>query len=99
MKTYIFLPPVKKPTGGITVLRQIADILHQSGREAFLVVRDKGSWRPEGLADSAPVLEWDDMRLTPSDIWLVPEGWIRSEERRVGKECASLCMCRWSPYH
>ena len=23
----------------------------------------------------------------------------RSEERRVGKECLSLCRSRWSPYH
>src|SRR3546814_7357120 len=30
-------------------------------------------------------------------------GWInttlRSEERRVGKECVSTCRSRWSPYH
>ena len=25
--------------------------------------------------------------------------WIRSEERRVGKECTSWCRSRWSPYH
>ena len=24
---------------------------------------------------------------------------IRSEERRVGKECAITCRSRWSPYH
>ena len=24
---------------------------------------------------------------------------FRSEERRVGKECASKCRSRWSPYH
>ena len=24
---------------------------------------------------------------------------IRSEERRVGKESATKCRCRWSPYH
>ena len=32
------------------------------------------------------------------------EGWqhidyTRSEERRVGKECTSVCRSRWSPYH
>src|SRR3546814_619857 len=26
-------------------------------------------------------------------------GRIRSEERRVGKECVSTCRSRWSPYH
>src|SRR3546814_6523079 len=24
---------------------------------------------------------------------------VRSEERRVGKECVSTCRARWSPYH
>ena len=33
-----------------------------------------------------------------------PEQWeiknnVRSEERRVGKECVSTCRSRWSPYH
>ena len=28
----------------------------------------------------------------------IAEG-VRSEERRVGKECASMCRSRWSPYH
>src|SRR3546814_9797552 len=26
-------------------------------------------------------------------------GGLRSEERRVGKECVSTCRFRWSPYH
>ena len=24
---------------------------------------------------------------------------LRSEERRVGKECSVVCRSRWSPYH
>ncbi|CAI3465260.1 hypothetical protein CIRMBP1231_02218 [Enterococcus cecorum] len=24
---------------------------------------------------------------------------VRSEERRVGKECWPVCRSRWSPYH
>src|SRR3546814_7084815 len=27
------------------------------------------------------------------------QGKMRSEERRVGKECVSTCRSRWSPYH
>src|SRR3546814_16392983 len=27
------------------------------------------------------------------------ERFLRSEERRVGKECCSTCRSRWSPYH
>ena len=30
---------------------------------------------------------------------LAGNGVARSEERRVGKECVSLCRSRWSPYH
>src|SRR3546814_18026927 len=29
----------------------------------------------------------------------VPTYAIRSEERRVGKECVSTCRSRWAPYH
>src|SRR3546814_1524018 len=28
-----------------------------------------------------------------------PHRSVRSEERRVGKECVSTCRSRWSPYH
>src|SRR3546814_8410265 len=28
-----------------------------------------------------------------------PQRVLRSEERRVGKECVSTCRSRWSPYH
>src|SRR3546814_20240501 len=30
--------------------------------------------------------------------WATPT-LVRSEERRVGKECVSTCRSRWSPYH
>src|SRR3546814_12762533 len=30
--------------------------------------------------------------------WFADEG-MRSEERRVGKECVSTCRSRWSPSH
>ena len=32
-------------------------------------------------------------------VWVVGAAVFRSEERRVGKECAGLCRSRWSPYH
>src|SRR3546814_11844332 len=28
-----------------------------------------------------------------------PYAFLRSKERRVGKECVSTCRSRWSPYH
>src|SRR6187431_1364633 len=41
-----------------------------------------------GRADTTTVKRPGSM-LTP----------LRSEERRVGKECGLLCRSRWSPYH
>ena len=40
-------------------------------------------------------LVWKAM-FTPDKMrrWM-----LRSEERRVGKECPSKCRSRWSPYH
>ena len=32
-------------------------------------------------------------------IVITDDGIRRSEERRVGKECAPMCRSRWSPYH
>src|SRR3546814_18272426 len=46
-----------------------------------------GPEQPEGVADSA-------------FIQTIPgRNFLRSEERRVGKECVSTCRSRWSPYH
>ena len=47
-----------------------------------------------------PAEEWADPQLAEytgefEEGAAVPVAWIRSEERRVGKECRS----RWSPYH
>ena len=39
----------------------------------------------------------DFLRAGMREVDLAAE--FRSEERRVGKECASMCRSRWSPYH
>ena len=48
-----------------------------------------------------------DLGATLADVQWVSNGYLlflgslllRSEERRVGKECVSTCRSRWSPYH
>ena len=37
-----------------------------------------------------------DVEAGSRSIYISP---VRSEERRVGKECLRLCRSRWSPYH
>src|SRR3546814_17446655 len=38
-------------------------------------------------------------RVAHSHLWRFTRTSVRSEERRVGKECVSTCRSRWSPYH
>ena len=45
------------------------------------------------IVQSAP-LEIKEINLLEQQI-----SEVRSEERRVGKECRRLCRSRWSPYH
>src|SRR3546814_14993001 len=44
--------------------------------------------------------QWDPKNQRP-ELWNIFNGRknMRSEERRVGKECVSTCRSRWSPYH
>ncbi|MGE4553611.1 MAG: glycosyltransferase family 1 protein [Desulfovibrionaceae bacterium] len=87
MRTFLFLPPVHQPTGGVAVVAQLARILRASGREAWLVLRQGGSWLPEGVTDAAPMLAWEDLALTPGDCWLVPEGWVNALAPGLNARC------------
>src|SRR3546814_9770051 len=54
-------------------------------------------------ADEAMVLEGSPSTGAGSSIppWSAAHPYVnlRSEERRVGKECVSTCRSRWSTYH
>ena len=44
----------------------------------------------------------DNQQLMKDRSWVAVDSvgaGVRSEERRVGKECVSTCRSRWSPYH
>src|SRR3546814_12878862 len=52
------------------------------------------------LARQQPTDFTEDRKTTNSGIENADRrAAIRSEERRVGKECVSTCRSRWSPYH
>src|SRR3546814_20221557 len=52
---------------------------------------------PRSRKFSLQEIEWFLKALVDEKRW-VQRG-MRSEERRVGKECVSTCRSRWSPYH
>src|SRR3546814_16157115 len=47
----------------------------------------------------AEIVEGADVFLGLSAGGILKPEMVRSEERRVGKECVSTCRSRWSPYH
>src|SRR3546814_12409265 len=65
----------------------------------------KGSVTPSICPRARPILSPDRPGLTPPRFIHPPNKpyarrlMLRSEERRVGKECVSTCRSRWSPYH
>src|SRR3546814_12884849 len=72
---------------------------HQPAKLAAM----KGHWRNKG-DDGVPLLlfAWPDQEAEENHAEIaIPHlgSLIRSEERRVGKECVSTCRSRWSPSH
>ena len=49
--------------------------------------------------DRIATLAWNSERHLELWYGITGIGAIRSEERRVGKECVQPCRSRWSPYH
>src|SRR3546814_20095041 len=54
-------------------------------------VTDQAAFFEHDLATVIEECEIGDLRMAVAVV--------RSEERRVGKECVSTCRYRWSPYH
>src|SRR3546814_5966875 len=67
-------------------LRRVA--LEHRIAEPRVVPDDPGALRRRWIGDQEPERLLDD-RKRPT---------LRSEARRVGKECVSTCRSRWSPY-
>src|SRR3546814_17644898 len=77
--------------------------------------RENGGCMMEGSTGSVEAEELEKFQSTkhlPAEIYAATKvAWLlaalvgaldddlRSEERRVGKECVSTCRSRWSPYH
>src|SRR3546814_14866458 len=78
--------------GGAVVVREVPALLGDVAVQTL--VRD--------LADA--LAEYDSVqplkeRLEEVCGTMACHGSVRSEERRVGKECVSTCRSRWSTYH
>lgn len=91
MRTFIFLPPLPRMSGGLAVLANMGAELAEAGHDVFFVLRETPEHTPwkAALPSSVPLLLWQGNELAicasggqtaapnprPDDIWLVPEGW------------------------
>jgi hypothetical protein len=78
-----------------SVLEDKADILHRIFTSYFggRFSLDANDYTEITSGVTAPVLRSGGTALN------LNFSIVRSEERRVGKECRRLCRSRWSPYH
>src|SRR3546814_15406536 len=68
---------------------------------AVVSKEDAIKWGFSGPMIRGSGVPWDLRRSQPYDVYdrMEFEIPVRSEERRVGKECVSTCRYRWSPYN
>lgn len=90
MRTFIFIPPLRHLSGGLAVLYQVAEQLHDLGFPVWITPRAEGAAGLENCR--APVMPWDELeaQLTPKDIWLAPEGW--SNALAPGLRARARCL-------
>ena len=90
-------------TLGVTVLILVISVMTGFDRELQRKVID---FDAHILVSTEDVMrDWRELTVklhnTPGVVATAPfvQGPVRSEERRVGKECWHVCRSRWSPYH
>src|SRR3546814_19608399 len=95
--------------GMLTCIRRCFDLIghHRGVRHSLAAIPsdDAATWAMIQRADTLGVFQIESRaqmsmlpRLKPANFYdLVIE--VRSEARRVGKECVSTCRSRWSPAH
>src|SRR3546814_12920050 len=81
-----------RATGGQITERGVWSFEHSICRDARLP-RSLDDGKGEVALRPAGTVAVDLARAVPAGVI------IRSEERRVGKECVRTCRSRWSPYH
>src|SRR3546814_11629239 len=81
--------PDLRPAGGDTIGRDP----DSGSRSVAFHASPHSSRRARAAATAHRAVARFPNRISPEP------GNLRSEERRVGKECVSTCRSRWSPYH
>ena len=92
-------------TVNVTALPVVIDVKPFNAANAISLTKDKSV--PVAILSSrifdATRINLSKLKLgdgnAPETLAIQGSSILRSEERRVGKECQSTCRSRWSPYH
>src|SRR3546814_16389426 len=86
---------------GRSIGPDLSNLVFRDYESVFRDISDPGATiNPDFLAHTVTTKDGDKLTGFMSykkDSVVIRD--IRSEERRVGKECVSTCRSRWSPYH
>ena len=114
VKEVATIPVIVKLTPNVTDITYIARAAVKGGADALSLINtinsivgvDLTTFEPQpSVAGKSSHGGYCGPSVKPIALHLVsavagdPKVTVRSEERRVGKECATLCRSRWSPYH
>lgn len=84
MRSVFFIPPLKKMSGGLANIYDLALALKELGQDVALCRMEQG---PPGLDATAErglgVLEWNECALNKGDIWCIPEGWPNAAAKGI----------------
>ena len=72
---------------------------HVAGQPSSKKVADWALAKFKSFGLDARIEEFEAMMPWPLETSVELVAPVRSEERRVGKECRIRCRSRWSPYH
>src|SRR3546814_12998826 len=85
------------PVGKLPSDRELADAVDRMGRMLTVRRAPRAEFIDISVRSRSPDLA---AKVANQYVSTLQETRLmRSEERRVGKECVSTCRSRWSPYH
>ncbi len=90
-RTVFFLPPLSRMSGGLATIYATARDLAGLGREVALCA--PGGSAPgleQAKAEGFALLPWEDLHLSPSDLWCVPESWPNALAPGIKAKARSL---------
>lgn len=93
-RTLVFVPPLNKTAGGLAVLLRLAACLHRAGYPVFLAPREVVPDAVRDYAPDVPLSPFENLRLRPDDIWLVPEGWPNALAPGLAAKARCLVYCQ-----